>query len=371
LSVSRSRAFAASGLAIAGLAVSVIVSGPALAVPAPVWTISQVLASPTGQANLTAVAATSHTNAWAGGSAGSYPYVERWNGQSWVDMTPSAAGFRTPGTQVAAIGSTGQADTWAVVSSATDGYAMGWNGAAWRKFSFHEYLTMTGIGVFSPRNVWAFGETGNSGPFARHYDGSRWRKVAMPAVPFAVSAPGPRQIWAVGPLTSTYLTTKPPRDVLMRWTGKAWSTVRLPGLGMTRTEQFIPTGMLAAGRNDIWVTGDIWRFPTGPLLQHKLLNWSGGKWHSYTAPASLGSIASDGTGGLWAAEIPGMPAPGAFAHFTRGTWQAVLAPLPPSPNPNEVAAVEALARVPGTTSLWAVGALATDGWDGIAYGYGP
>jgi hypothetical protein len=76
--------------------------------------------------------------------------------------------------------------------------------------------------------------------------------------------------------------------------------------------------MLAAGRNDIWVTGDIWRFPTGLLLQRKLLNWSGGKWHSYTAPASLGSIATDGTGGLWAAEIPGMPTPGTFAHFTRG-----------------------------------------------------
>ena len=46
--------------------------------------------------------------------------------------------------------------------------------------------------------------------------------------------------------------------------------------------------MLAAGRNDIWVTGDIWRFPTGLLLQRKLLNWSGGKWHSYTAPAACG-----------------------------------------------------------------------------------
>jgi hypothetical protein len=101
------------------------VSGPAVAVPAPVWAISQLLASPSGQANLTAVAATSHSNAWAGGSEGSYPYVERWNGQSWVDMTPSVAGFRTPGTQVAAIGTTGPADAWAVVSSIADGYAMG------------------------------------------------------------------------------------------------------------------------------------------------------------------------------------------------------------------------------------------------------
>jgi hypothetical protein len=114
--------------------------------------------------------------------------------------------------------------------------------------------------------------------------------------------------------------------------------------------------MLAAGRNDIWVTGDIWRFPTGLLLQRKLLNWSGGEWHSYTAPASLGSIATDGTGGLWAAEIPGMPTPGTFAHFTRGTWQTILAPLPPSPNPNQVTAVQALTRVLGTSSLWAVAA---------------
>jgi hypothetical protein len=363
-------------MSVIGIAVLVLVgaAGSASAGPATTssWQISKVLSDPSGYAGLASVDAVSASDAWAGGQADQMPYVMHWDGRSWVNLTPRNASFHTPNTSIDAIGATGQNNAWALVDSVTDGYAMGWNGSSWRKFSFHRYLIAIGIDVLSARNVWAFGINGDWTPFCMRFDGSRWRPVAMPAVPYAVSKPSAAGIWAAGPTVSSSVNSSgPPRDVLLRWTGKSWWSVKFPPLGMTRNQEFLPNGMLAVSARDVWVTGDVQPIAGGGRWRHELLHWDGGGWHVYPSAVTLGNIAPDGSGGLWIGEFLNLPTtPGGFAHFTKGRWQSTPAPVPPSADPNQVPLVSDLALIPGSHRLWAVGLVAAYGFQAVIYKYG-
>jgi hypothetical protein len=342
------------------------------ATPAQSWQIVADLPQPSGIGQLGDVVALGPGNAWASGTNGT-PLIEHWTGASWQDVTPTGAQFQTPGDSADAIGATSSTNVWAMVGSVTNGYAMRWNGSSWTKYSFHQYLTDCGIAVESRKDVWVFASTGSFGPFARRFNGHRWIKFTLPATPLAESSVSWNDIYAVGPTVASAGGSSfgPARDVLMRWNGKAWSSVKFPGLRMTKAEQFAPVGVVATRTDGVWITGDVQRASGGgQVLRHRLLHWTGKRWQVFGSPVSLGLITTDGAGGLWMTDLT-TGAPESFVHFGGGAWQLTAVPLPPSPVPAPAALMSSITVIPGTTSVWAVGTFVTDGYDAIIDRYGP
>jgi hypothetical protein len=334
------------------------------------WQLVADQPQPSGIGQLVTVFATSRDNAWVGGTSGYLPFIEHWNGSEWSNVTPTGDVFQTANTRVDGIGASSGTNVWAIVDSGTNGYAVRWNGTDWTKYSFHQYLTDDSIAVESRENVWVFG-LGGSGPFARHFNGTRWRAVTLPAVPMASAAVGANDIYAVGPTTASFTNSLgSASDVLMHWNGTSWRSIRLPRLKLTKTELFAPAGIAATRASGVWITGDV-RRSTGAeqILHHNLLHWTGKTWRVYSSPVSLGAVAPDGSGGVWMTDFTS-GSPESFVHFTAGKFELTTVPVPSSPVPGAAVLMSGIGRIPGTTSVWAVGSFATEGYDAVIYRYG-
>jgi len=360
----------ASLLAIPGVASAQSTAHQQLTATDSTWQLVADQPQPSGIGQLVSVFATSRDNAWAGGTSGYLPLIEHWNGSSWSNVTPTGRAFQTANTRVDGIGASSGTNVWASVSSGTNGYAMRWNGKSWTKYSFHQYLTDDSIAVESRTDVWVFGLGGGSGPFARHFNGTRWRAVSLPAVPMAQTAVGPNDIYAVGPKTPVTNSLGSASDVLMHWNGRSWRSIRLPGLKLTKTELFAPAGITATRASGVWITGDVMR-STGAeqILHHKLLHWTGRTWQVYSSPVSLGAVTPDGSGGVWMTDFTS-GSPESFVHFADGKFQLTTVPVPSSPVASPAVLMSGIGRIPGTASVWAVGSFVTDGYDAVIYRYG-
>ena len=94
------------------------------------------------------------------------------------------------------------------------------------------------------------------------------------------------------------------------------------------------------------------------------MHWNGTSWRRLTLPASfpagfgLAELASDGTGGFWAAantlSATGTTLPEKLVHYHNGTWTITsLPPIPGSVAAATAPAIASLAQVPGTQQIWA------------------
>jgi hypothetical protein len=153
----------------AGVAVgTAIVLGASSALAANGWTI--VLVPPTGQnASLSGVSSTSDTDAWAVGYCcaapnflGAKPVIDHWNGASWSQVPAPPTGYNT--NSLTAVSASSATDAWAVGRSEPYRYtfyplAMHWNGTAWSvSSSFVAALSgQLGVGVadISPTDAYA------------------------------------------------------------------------------------------------------------------------------------------------------------------------------------------------------------------------
>jgi hypothetical protein len=302
---------------------------------------------------LTVVTALNAHDAWAGGQGGvgaSGAVLMHWNGSSWADRTPASA---TPG-QITAIGMSSADNVWAVAGNVGN-YALRWNGHSWTKFPFRTDMLPGGLAVISPNDVWVLG-TGETGPFVRNFNGRTWRNVKSPVVPFAVSAISARDIWTVGGTKSYLSNPYTYSSALANWNGKSWRRIAFPNLHLARHQDVQPIGIVALSRTDVWVTAEV--FGSTEPGRSVLLHWNGKGWHVYRSPVNqLAGVASDGHGGLWLTADPVIPGRAILLHYAYGRWAAAVpAPLPDG-QPADDVTLSGIVRIPGTTSLWAVGSV--------------
>jgi hypothetical protein len=126
----------------------------------------------------------------------------------------------------------GKRDAWAVgVTSYRNGttrpLVLHWNGSAWRKQAMPASFRPAFAESSSPDDVWIFGQTGSIGQEALVWDGSTWTAVPMPQIsggPFAVVSRS--DVWAdgEGSCTSTGCTT-----TVWHWNGAEWTSAQVPG----------------------------------------------------------------------------------------------------------------------------------------------
>lgn len=207
----------------------------------------------------------------------------------------------------------------------------------------------------TPSDGWAVGSSGKSltpdgiDPLVEHWDGSRWRVVPTPAVPYSdealtgVSGSGPSDVWAVG-WQDPYGTVDI-HSLLMHWNGEKWSTVQGPrGAGIVRAI-------------DARTSDDVWAVGLG-LFEH----FDGNQWSVVPSPrkganpAAVTALAADD---VWAvgSRPPhrlGYRSPRPYAaHWDGASWSSVAVPHPPGPG--------SLASVSAATpsDIWAVGTTGT------------
>jgi hypothetical protein len=235
--------------------------------------------------------------------------------------------------------------------------------------STYPMSVLTSVGGLSPNAAWAVGVTyavGNTiGPIdslIEQWDGSTWHLVANPGHEAlnSVAATSPNDVWAVGGQLNYGVGAG---TLILRWDGTMWSVV--PGVQPADTTFVTLTSVAASSSHDVWAVG---RYDVGSahLLQPFVEHWDGAAWHlvSSALPQAatngvLSAIARiPGTTQLWAVggwskySVPSLPQP-LMERWDGMTWQLVGSPsLPGGALGGSWNGVVALSA----TNAWAVGA---------------
>jgi len=286
-------------------------------------------------------------------------WLEHWAGLAWrrvsvpSDIRPFV-GF------VNGMAASSPSDLWLF----TTGRAAHWNGKHWGimkipswvvRYNLSGDVALT-VADFGPGNLWVFSSGIDSFkptvPFAARYNGHRWTKAVLPAIPGLVSVVGPDDIWASA---VSGINGKP---LLMHWNGTSWSKMSQPKPAHVPAHYSAQVGgLLAVGPSDVWMEQDIEK-GLGISRTQYLLHWNGSKW-SYIPigfPASyIQNMAPDGHGGLWLSDVEATRAQLRYlAHFnpSAGRWGRQLVPPPPGMGVQQLLTLN---QIPGTSSMWAAG----------------
>jgi hypothetical protein len=263
--------------------------------------------------DLEAVAATSATNAWAVGISGTVTnraLILHWNGHEWSkESTGVPTGQDVNGSELTAVAASSASNAWAIGSfsevTAPHSVIVHWNGHAWKQVSFPEPADdrVLSVSVTSATNAWVVGEDGAAPykPWALRWNGKAWKSVPMPKLPLTktvgagltgVSATSASNAWAVGVFNDLYAGAG--SGFALHWNGKSWSRV-----ASTPAGQGSPVGVAATAANDAWLIGCACQGgPDGAVLGL----WNGRTWKTVTTPvakrgtfgAAGGAIAASG-----------------------------------------------------------------------------
>jgi hypothetical protein len=339
---------------------------------------------------LTGVDAVTKNDAWAIGGAFTtrltkpVGIIEHWTGKSWRRVTLPAAVAKTWnsefGLSFPVAGASSDSNVWAFSQNlaqikGADGY-LRLNGRKWtagtlpgtRATSGH-VVVITATRVISTRDVWVFGGKLNAAarpvsftPYAAQYNGHKWTLKSFPGAGAVVgvseisagnmwAAIGTPQLYAAPGISSS-------TPSVAHWNGKAWAaapvqpTPTLPA-GATLTS------ILAARGGHVWIGGGATNAKGGTTEFAAEL--TGSTWKLSTLPATasasdyaLTSMAPDGHGGIWAIAGGASASSVRIWHLTGGAWTG---PSSPSFGGSRRILFQ-LAAVPGSSSVWGVGAVA-------------
>jgi hypothetical protein len=211
----------------------------------------------------------------------------------------------------------GSSSAWAVGQTAITGpaydsaLAMRWNGGSWTRIPVPAYgddgAKLFGVSAISDTDVWATGYTESlhgriyDRPLAIRWNGSRWRRFAVPLPPDGGGGAELRRafalanddVWAVG----WYHTNRSglQKTLIEHWDGAAWSVVPSPNVHGKANVLF---GVTATSTDAAWAVG---RTGNNQMLIER---WNGSRW-------SIESIQGRARG--WLNDIDASPSGRVFA----------------------------------------------------------
>jgi hypothetical protein len=263
---------------------------------------------------------------------------------NWIDV-PGVGGV----TDLQDVAALAPDDVWAVGSGSqtTQPVTQHWDGSQWTLASGPSFplgATLFALAAISPGDVWAVGSV-NTGDvtvagLAEHWDGSTW--TVVPTAPSgagndflrAASASGTDDVWAVG-YTSTESEDLP---LIEHWDGSTWSVAPSPRVSFVN-------GVAALSPSSVWVTADA---ATG--FEARLAHWNGSSWHRYPSGvpfSDLRGIAARNNHDVWAVGL----------DFSLGTlvehWDGTSWTRTPSENPKRSGVLYDVVTV--SARAWAVG----------------
>jgi hypothetical protein len=346
----------------AGLMISVGVSAAALALSAAVpaqaaasrgWhrTLTVHYGSANTYSGFVDVAALSSKQAWAVGGLNvgqiGEPAAYHWTGKSWR-ATSLPKGLQG---SLAAVSASSAKDIWAV--SYKGGYVLHYNGSKWSTVTkqFTGFGELTGITAFSRRNVWLFGGPGAyPGDGTWRYNGKTWTKDATASnlgieTASALSA---TNMWAIGSVSAG-------DDAIFHYTG-SWRQATghaLSGLSFADIQALSPT--------NVWATASP---PANPVKSY-LVHLTRRGWSRIAVPwaVHVGQLTTDGHGGFWLTALTSANTGWVLHRSAAGHWSRTRLA--------KSGGALAIARVAGSTSIWAAGTVYTKtGADAAIWAYG-
>jgi hypothetical protein len=374
----------AAGIAVSA-AVVLAISGAAQAAGTPGWRFAAVYPQ---SDEIVSVSASSAANAWAvGQSSNSSPcdmclFTAHWNGKKWQTIpTPESLPHqinRIVG--YAAVAATAGKRAWIFAwggdaeLGTSELSAVEWTGTSWSPVhNFPGSPFLTAAASSGPGDVWGFGATGIRGqtPWAVHYNGKNWSRVAIPVSPHQASGSAAAGDWVTGAVAA-----QPGRVEVLHWSKGAWRDVPLPAISVPKGEQMLPGFIAAVTPASVWATVSVGP-PTGVGATTVLLHWNGRAWSKVPLPKGVNvhGLASDGHGGSWVASYtvnkPGVLLAGlVMYHYWCGHWTGVAVPVKPGLVTNLDGGNMQL--IPGTRSVLANATLlGSPAFEGAILRYGP
>ena len=395
-------------LALRGAAIVAAGSALALAgglVPAQAatsgWRTNATVAVSGSETIFTDVAASSPSDAWAvgfsakdKGNSVAPTVIRRWTGKAWRAVTlpgKVARAWERTDAVGSPVGAASARSVW--VFGSVNGSYLRLSGSQWSigrlpgagSASSGTLVYVDAVKVFSSTDVWAFGvrealASGSTEPYAAQYNGHKWSTETVPGsgAITAVAAVSAKDIWAVESTDSSGLLAsaeaRPARaaspaarsaaarlraasstataPVVVQWTGSSWQdAAQQPALAAT--DQLVSA--VAEPGGNVWFGGSAKNSAKGtsPLTAE----WNGTAWSVKDLPGKassaaweIGSMAPDGTGGIWA--LVANTNAERIWHLNGATWSQAKPAFG-----KHAWVLEAVAVVPGTHSAWAVGAV--------------
>jgi len=312
--------------------------------------IKQVIPVIGSQAELASVTATAPDSAWAVGS--DHPtgkqiqgLIIRWNGGSWTTQTTPALGHGAVSSLLSAVAASSASNAWAVGNygngKVQQTLILHWNGIAWKEAASPDpsgaahSSKLTSVTVISRDDAWAAGYYRDSARFAGsrtlilHWNGKTWSQVPSPTptpahqgMLFGITATSPRNAWAVG-----YTTMPNDSTLVLHWNGRAWSQQRSPNPpNPNQTPLWRLFGVSATSASNAWAVG--YQGPSS--FSSVILHWNGRAWRWVSSPSVGGddipsAVTASPAGGAWAVGFyhPDFPlGDAAFTiHWNGTTWQ--------------------------------------------------
>ncbi len=193
------------------------------------------------------------------------------------------------------------------------------------------------VGATGPGDAWVVRD---GRPLLR-WDGRGWRGQGGAAVPYLVTAAGPREAWQ--------FVEHGRRLDARRWDGRTWQPHPIPTAGAHAT------AAVAAGPGDCWVAG--LRFgPHG--MTDVAWHFTDGRWRQVDVPSPITDLAAAGRNDVWALSSAGrLPS---ILHWTGHGWRRT--PVPSIGVPERSRAGDATVElddvaVTGRNEAYAVGAV--------------
>jgi hypothetical protein len=235
--------------------------------------------------DLSGVAATSASNAWAVGTGRVKTLIVHWNGTSWKQV-PSPA---PAGSVLSAVAATSATSAWAVgntsTTTSTKTLILRWNGTSWKQMGSPVPAgILSGVAATSASSAWAVGNTGAKTLILR-WNGKRWKQVPSPSPGASsylasVAATSADNAWAVGEIVHKVSSFA---GLILHWNGKAWKRVPspLPTFGQYGNSL---RGVAATSAASAWAVGCTDECPVGgtPVIER----WNGTAWKQVAPPTT-------------------------------------------------------------------------------------
>jgi hypothetical protein len=352
----------------AGTSAGVQTSSRTVAAKIPGWRVIAKIGPFNKQVSGT-LAANGPRVAWSVWKGQGFTAVERWNGKTWKQVAVPAKLTSYVRSAVAFDGSS-IANFW-LFNSAHPAEALRYSGTKWtlqkipswavrKQASGGGYDVVTNVwGTYPNSHLWVFSL--NAGAYAAYYNGHAWHKETLPETPVSVSVDASNDIWALGTRN------------IMHWNPQngGWRTVQFPSFppgGLPIGTVGYPQ-LTAASPHDVWLIGQAIA-SAGPGEDAWFGDHGNGKgWGFFFGTNnSVGSVAPDGNGGLWADTINANPSGfWLLDHLSGSKWAQVSLPagvLPQSPL--------TLTYITGSRSLWATAqSISPQGTKALILKYGP
>ncbi|GAA3224247.1 hypothetical protein [Actinocorallia longicatena] len=311
-----------------------------LAVPAtaasaaePIWQTF-----PSGKVHFSVVESVSPRATWfLGADAKDRPVARRWDGRRFHRVALprtfakgyfSDAEFSSP------------KSGWAVAIADRKTLVLRWNGRSWKVSATLPESFGAELGVVGPKNVLVAGVTTSSQDDGNwRYDGTRWRKLTT----------GP----SLHSFSGRYALDLDHERTLLRWTGRAWKGLRVPG-----TAGVFLTTMAARGSEEIWAVGE----KGAESGTSHLFHWNGGRWSRERIPlptpiSGIEKIVPDGRGGLWLSGTRTVRDESSDDFGPVFLHRSAVGKYGSAGASRDLYDFD---RVPGTTTLWGVGSYGSE-----------